>query len=645
MLIAAPDQSEIDWVHSPSAKTVSLPLDDNALDSTNNNAATALADKEPACQITGQWHYDSNALNSANNDAANTLTGKEPACQITGQQHKKPTWKACGDGNPGLCAFFTCKEGANRTLSSVKSLASPTQTAKTTKPKPRLQRKDGSEKSTTEEAVVTSTQAVSGSNNGHKNSEGPIEGNSSACMFVQVLNEEQARSTKHKRGQSHTEGSCVLKKHMVTLSDKDDAELDTGDGDTVIEENTEGGFDDEDEREPMRKHVHRGNSNRTEDIHKCWRMEEHMKGGVKTTGWWCEICCALAKKAGRELGENAWMTGSVTSQRKHIRRYWKTHGDPYMNQAQEFGFTPHHVTLKEAKRHSYGPLAEKSNEAQGPVQRTLDAFVPSTAKWTQEGLIEHLTHWLIDDNQKQPGQLLATFDGWTTEDMTAFLAVTIQYIYSPPNQPHLWQLKSHLIGFPEIEGNLGGENLAAVVLSVFNEFKIQSKLNNARSGAKTFIETISPKRFSRRSTSVSEDEVDWESLGEVPEDEDVDEAVTFNPGDVLGKVLAFIIQVRLSPQAKKYFVTCCIEESLPQLELKKWVHTRWSSMCNLLERFLVLKKAIRKTYMDYHLVEDEWKLLELMKDVLAWLKKLSQCFAYLRQIKYDYFRILVIQIM
>ena len=60
--------------------------------------------------------------------------------------------------------------------------------------------------------------------------------------------------------------------------------------------------------------------------------------------------------------------------------------------------------------------------------------------------------------------------------MKPFLAITVQYIASPPDQPHIWRLKSHLIGFPEIEGNHGGENLAAVVLGVFNEYKIQSKV-------------------------------------------------------------------------------------------------------------------------------------------------------------------------
>lgn len=85
-------------------------------------------------------------------------------------------------------------------------------------------------------------------------------------------------------------------------------------------------------------------------------------------------------------------------------------------------------------------------------------------------------------------------------------------------------------------------------------------------GAKTFIETIAPSPQKKRSTkngtatveddknggkgdSDGEDEdeatwaADWEMLAEVSDDTEIDEAITFEPGDVLGKALALITQV------------------------------------------------------------------------------------------------------
>lgn len=109
-----------------------------------------------------------------------------------------------------------------------------------------------------------------------------------------------------------------------------------------------------------------------------------------------------------------------------------------------------------------------------------------------------------------------------------------------------------------------------------------------------------------------------------------------------------IFQICLSPQAKAYFGIVCKEELLPPLELIKWIHTHWGSMFDLIERFienkavsyyfclismLMLVQAVdkfvlvadvsrqvpklkNKKYADYRLTEDEWALLQLMKDVL-----------------------------
>ncbi|KAF8258088.1 hypothetical protein EI94DRAFT_1624901, partial [Lactarius quietus] len=74
-----------------------------------------------------------------------------------------------------------------------------------------------------------------------------------------------------------------------------------------------------------------------------------------------------------------------------------------------------------------------------------------------------------------------------------------------------------------------------------------------------------------------------------PTDLDEDSETWYASGDTLGKLWAFINQVRLSPQASAFFFKCCAEEGLPCLELIKYVQMRWSSMYDLLECAFLLK--------------------------------------------------------
>ena len=56
-------------------------------------------------------------------------------------------------------------------------------------------------------------------------------------------------------------------------------------------------------------------------------------------------------------------------------------------------------------------------------------------------------------------------------------------------------------------------------------------------------------------------------------DNDKDEAIDFDPKDILGKILAFVNQVHSSPQAHAYFKRLCVEENVQPLQLLKWVRT------------------------------------------------------------------------
>ena len=77
-------------------------------------------------------------------------------------------------------------------------------------------------------------------------------------------------------------------------------------------------------------------------------------------------------------------------------------------------------------------------------------------------------------------------------------------------------------------------------------------------------------------------------------DGDGDNNFDFDPKDLLGKVLAFVNQVRSSPQARKYFQRLCMEENLAPLQLLKWVRTTWVSLYDLITRLLAVRPACTK---------------------------------------------------
>lgn len=66
----------------------------------------------------------------------------------------------------------------------------------------------------------------------------------------------------------------------------------------------------------------------------------------------------------------------------------------------------------------------------------------------------------------------------------------------------------------------------------------------------------------------------------------------FEPGDVLGKVLAFINQVRMSSEGVRVYLDhVCAVNQLNPIKLRLWIRTRWGSMSNCLESTLAIQKV------------------------------------------------------
>lgn len=68
------------------------------------------------------------------------------------------------------------------------------------------------------------------------------------------------------------------------------------------------------------------------------------------------------------------------------------------------------------------------------------------------------------------------------------------------------------------------------------------------------------------------------------------QTVEFDPGDVIGKLLAFINQLRgCSESARTFFAEICVLCKLSPRKLKLWVRTRWGSLSDCFETALYLR--------------------------------------------------------
>lgn len=176
-------------------------------------------------------------------------------------------------------------------------------------------------------------------------------------------------------------------------------------------------------------------------------------------------------------------------------------------------------------------------------------------------------------------------------------------------------------------------------------------------GTRAFIKAISPtpesvikKQMKATLADALDDVVDMER-DEWLESSDAEELQSeveaeFDAKDVLGKVLAFVHQVRSSPQARKYFRKMCEEENIKPLQLLTWVRTRWASLHTALHRILKLRPALTKfvlladtsnkvpklrngkTYEMFKMSASEWETLELVRDVLEVPANACQSFSF-----------------
>jgi hypothetical protein len=68
--------------------------------------------------------------------------------------------------------------------------------------------------------------------------------------------------------------------------------------------------------------------------------------------------------------------------------------------------------------------------------------------------------------------------------------------------------------------------------------------------------------------------------------------VDFELGDTVGKLLAFVNQVRVSSEGiREYLAHCCRLQDVKPIELLLWVRSRWGSLSHCLEVVLLVQKV------------------------------------------------------
>lgn len=70
------------------------------------------------------------------------------------------------------------------------------------------------------------------------------------------------------------------------------------------------------------------------------------------------------------------------------------------------------------------------------------------------------------------------YDGWSSKRRRSFASYSIQYIYSPPEDPYDWSLKSHLLEFHRTIGRHTGLMVGNDMVGVIQKFGLKDKVSS-----------------------------------------------------------------------------------------------------------------------------------------------------------------------
>ena len=105
-------------------------------------------------------------------------------------------------------------------------------------------------------------------------------------------------------------------------------------------------------------------------------------------------------------------------------------------------------------------------------------------------------------------------------------------------------------------------------------------------------------RQSRQQVHSTEDEFDVDTSTEIEVSVDDAEAIQavsiteFDAGDVVGKLMAFVSQLRLCGEdTQDYLIQLAVLNGGPSWKIKLWIHTRWGSLSDCFHTVLAIRKV------------------------------------------------------
>ncbi|KAM6502733.1 hypothetical protein JOM56_002710 [Amanita muscaria] len=388
------------------------------------------------------------------------------------------------------------------------------------------------------------------------------------------------------------------------------------------------------------------------------RIVRGQKGQLEErAGHYCQAC--LAAKVQKA---NAFFTGNVTSLRKHLSRH-------------------HYAKSVEAKAHP--PSGWKPKK---PVQTLLDSFAvvkqKSPLPVTKAGLTEYLLELIVDVNlpfqfvdspafrrmvcylnpkltdkdipkkacmanavdekiAKLDGidlELIAKFSfgdklGWIVCDNVSINDVGVSYACT--------EINANTLGPKEARGRCIEHTFHLMACHFIKALKIPALATNRR----PIHQDASSEDDGTGNGDDDDFDVDTSMEVEAAEDDVLAIREASNPmfdaGDVVGKLMAFIAQLRSCDEdVRAYLKMICTSQGCPPWDIRLWVRTRWRSLSDCFHVFLCQRKAINafcfladskcgipplqsdgKAWSDYTLTEPEWRIIELAYNCLKCNRK------------------------
>ncbi|KAF5347190.1 hypothetical protein D9758_011073 [Tetrapyrgos nigripes] len=271
-----------------------------------------------------------------------------------------------------------------------------------------------------------------------------------------------------------------------------------------------------------------------------------------------------------------------------------------------------------------------------------------------------------------------TFDGWSKKRRKAFESLTIYYIQPADDNPLDWSLHVHLLTFDRRKGRHTGEENGKHLASTIQKYGFADRLKHKEHRTKyvgykslSLMHTepssssciehtfhLMPSHFiqalqvpsimaigqclhdSEQEELFDDFDNDIDPSQEEEPDDDDDEAVElatsteWTPGDIVGKILAFVAQVQQCDAAMGYLESLCEKNCGKPLQVATWVRTRWGSLAKCFDRMLEIKQPMNifcvtaddnanipllqgdKRWINFKMSPDEWHVISLCWNVL-----------------------------